>query len=49
MRRTPRALRIAKLYWADGQTIPLDIFYELLDLGYDAQALEDEHLNNHNN
>ncbi|MCL8384138.1 hypothetical protein EJ105_18415 [Xanthobacter aminoxidans] len=46
MNDMPRALRIAKLYWADGQPIPIDLFLELLDLGLDAQALEDEHLYN---
>lgn len=44
----PRALRVARLYWADGQPVPLDIFYELLELGYDAQALEEKYLNNSN-
>lgn len=41
----PHALRLAKLHWANGEPIPLDIAVELMGLGYDVAALEATHFN----
>lgn len=36
----PRALRLARLHWANGEPLPLDIAVELLALGFCISTLE---------
>jgi hypothetical protein len=37
------ALTKARIYWANGYPIPLDLQVELLSLGYDVGRLEARH------
>tara|TARA_R110000850_G_scaffold169061_1_gene294155 strand:+ start:308 stop:445 length:138 start_codon:yes stop_codon:yes gene_type:complete len=32
-------------YWTEGLEVPVDTFMKLNELGYNAQALQDKHLN----
>ena len=41
--RTPHALRIAQLHWAQDKDPPLDIIADLMELGFHIPTLEAEY------
>ncbi len=36
----PTSLRLARLYWAAGEPLPLDVEVSLMALGYDVPSLQ---------